>query len=88
MGVFLRQLDGTVVSIRKKKTNLLHPLFQNNLQIRVTAQTRCPPKKWKSPISRSKGVFCEQFFFTISKTLFDPTCKKSGSYMPIITVEI
>ena len=24
-----------------------------------------PPKKWKSPKSRSKGIFCEQIFFLL-----------------------
>ena len=35
-----------------------------------------------------KAFFVNTFFFTISKTHFDPTCKKSGFYMSIITVDI
>ena len=50
-------------------------------------KAQIPPKKWKSPKSRSKGIFCEQFFFfTISKTHFDPTCKKSGSYICLLSL--
>ena len=69
MGVFLRQLDGTVVSIRKKRPICYIPCFKIICKSELQPRPDAPPpkKKWKSPISRSKGVFCEHFFLLFQK---------------------
>ena len=51
-------------------------------------KAQIPPKNGNRQKVGQQAFFVNKFFFTISKTHFDPTCKKSGSYMSIITVEI
>ena len=57
IGLFLRQTDGTVISIRKKNNQLVTSLGLKYFANQNYSPERPTPKKWKSPISRSKGVF-------------------------------
>ena len=88
--VFLKTLHGIVISFRKNKyqvvTSLVSKYLELNIYIRIQAQIT--QKNGIRQKVGQKAFFVNNFFFTISKTHFDPTCKKSGSYMSIITVEI
>ena len=82
---FLKQLDGVVISIRKQY-QVVASLGSHYDKLEFRAQI--PPKNRNPQKVGQKAFFVKNIFFTISKTHFDPTCKKSGSYMSIITVKI